>query len=171
MLLSSVAFLFLLLLQTFPPCAVRRLQTDSARWKIFWREEGCGAGGHRGTNHWLQPSPSHPSPPFHPPRWFHADSLVVTRHCTQPLLIFDEGSGPSVAAFWAFNGTVFQWHSCAVTFQALLKNDLRSKSFYSLSVSLLCLQCSLNSRVSINLESSKSNYTCTVQTRWGDYLK
>lgn len=101
-----------------------------------------------------------------------SDNLVVTRHCTQPLLIFDEGSGPSAAAFWAFNGRVFRWHSCAVTFQALLKNDLRSKSFYSLSVSFLCLQCSLNSReeggVSIK---RKSNYTCTVQTRWGDYLK
>lgn len=41
-------------------------------------------------------------------------NLAVTRHCTQPLLIFNEGSGSSAAAFWAFNSRVFR-HFCSVT--------------------------------------------------------
>lgn len=57
------------------------------------------------------------------------DNLVVTRHCTQPPLIFNEGSGPSAAAFWAFNGRVFQWRFCAVTFQAFPKIASDEKAF------------------------------------------
>lgn len=56
--------------------------------------------------------------------------FAVTRHCTQPLLIFNEGSGPSAVAFWAFNTRVFQWHFCAVTCQAFPEITAETQAFF-----------------------------------------
>lgn len=46
-----------------------------------------------------------------------SDNLAVTRHCTQPLLIFNDIPEPPNGAFCAFKGRIFQWHFCTATSQ------------------------------------------------------
>jgi len=62
---------------------------------------------------------------------FISDNLAVTRHCTQPLLIFNEGSGPSAAAFWAFLLALL----CS-DLPGVSKNDFRHRKS---RLSFLCL--------------------------------
>lgn len=92
------------------------------------REEGDetgmrGGGGGRGVNQWLHPlSPRLPPPP-HPHLSFTllllqlagfmrliSDNLAVTRHCTQPLLIFNEGSGSQLFELLMAAHFFFQWY-------------------------------------------------------------
>lgn len=104
----------------------------------FWRRTGRRR---RGTNQWL-----HPLAPYLSFTLLHragfmrliSDNLAVTRHCTQPLLIFNEGSGPSTAAFWAFKGRVFQWHFYAATSQAFPKIVSDEKAFTVLHFHSFC---------------------------------
>lgn len=94
--------------------------------------------------------------------------LAATRHCTQPVLIFNEGSGPSAAAFWAFNGRVSRWHFCAVTSQTFLKIGTDAKAFTVLHSSVM--NEPHNQGVNTLLEISRRYYNWTIQKRcfWRD---
>ena len=102
--------------------AAERLHTDSAWWGVTLREEGGGDGTGEAKRESDSPPPSTHNL-FLTLLLFSLylagfmrlilDNLAVTRHCTQPLLIFNEGSGPSAPAFWAFNGE-FSSHICAL---------------------------------------------------------